>query len=311
MRNSSICYSEEREEDGHYSAAAPGFGTATKGYLPVVLADDAVDDPEAQAGSGVILSRGEGLEHAREKVGRDAGTVVGNDDLETQRLRGVPLVGEADSHAKASAVRHGVDGVAEQVRKNLANIIDAAEELLVGPILALEVYGIGLHASRMEADDRIYEVAETHRPGGVALLMEAQRMTGDLRDPRELEIGELEILAGGGAESFILQGEVEGVGDSGERVVNLVSQASGHASGGGELFGPAQEFFVLLLFVDIGDGADPVRDYATSVASREGAYGERSYPQTEIAGHGSRRLEKRRRKRRAAARAVQFRQVRN
>ena len=88
--------------------------------LAVVVADQAPDDVEAQAGAlPDRLGGEERIEDALADLGRDAGSVV--DDADDDAL---PLA--VRRHLDAAGIRDGIERVVDQVRPDLVELADEA-----------------------------------------------------------------------------------------------------------------------------------------------------------------------------------------
>jgi hypothetical protein len=80
-----------------------------------VLADDAADDEESEAGAGAA-GGGKGLEEFAHLLGADAFTSVGKADAHFK-------VGEGAADGEYAAIRHGLASIADEVVKGLFDLI--------------------------------------------------------------------------------------------------------------------------------------------------------------------------------------------
>ena len=72
-------------------------------------------------------------------------------------------------------------------------------------------------------------------------------------------------------EAFGGLGDVDEVADGFEGIVDLVSDGGGEASGGGELFGLAEDFLGLALGGGVAEDHDDADDFAAAIADGSGA----------------------------------------
>ena len=82
--------------------------------------------------------------------------------------------------------------------------------------------------------------------------MKAQGLHGNLGDAVEFLLRDFQVSATIGRHLRILY-EVQAVGDSGERVINLMRNGRGQAAGNGKLFCPTQNLFRMLAACDVGE----------------------------------------------------------
>jgi phage-related minor tail protein len=81
----------------------------------------------------------------------------------------------------------------------------------------------------------VEEIVEMDFDGAGGVAVETEGLLGDLRDAREFGVGGFEQELDGRGDVGVGTGEIDEVGDSLERVIDLVGNGGGEAAGGGEL----------------------------------------------------------------------------
>src|SRR3954452_6681175 len=119
----------------HDPERRPGADLALDHDAAAMPVDDAVDDRQAEPGPlADVLGREEGIENLRDHVGRDAGAVVGDGDLDVFRL--LPG-GDADRAAAVSRADALAD-VGDQFHDPLIDLAGEAVEPQLGIDLLLD-----------------------------------------------------------------------------------------------------------------------------------------------------------------------------
>ena len=138
-------------------------------------------------------------------------------------------------------MRHGIDCVGNLVGEDLAQLAFESPDLEFVAILFFDGEVLGFELAAEQEEEVVEESRQPDAAWSCGFAVEAERAFGDLRDSCEFFVGHLQVggdlFGGAGA------GEVDCVGDGFERVVDLVGDAGGEASGGGELFGTAKGLF--------------------------------------------------------------------
>ena len=250
---------QEEVEDGAVVggrlAAADAEGTA-------VALDDFLADPEAEAGAGDSLGGVEGAEEAAAGDGIHAGAGVreGEDDA---GLASSPVGAGAEAKEQTAAVRHGVEGIADEVAEDLADFAFKAAERVTETPARLDGDGGVDDAAVVDREYLFGEGNEIDFLRAGSLLVKAKGLAGDGRDAAELDLGGGEVVADlverGGRAS-----EVEEVGDRLERVVDFVRDRAGEASDSGEFFALDQGLLGLFLLGDLERGGGDASDGAIS-----------------------------------------------
>ena len=144
---------------------------------------------------------------------------------------------DLDAH-RARAV-HGLNGIEQQVQKNLVNLIAVVFDFRqIGRFLQLDLDGLGHHLLAGQHDrvfDRGIEIAAAHlRRMGPRRFQQIGHDAVDLRDFLADVFDDGARRAGRGQ---IAADDFDDAGDSGQRIANLVGQAGGQLAERGQVFG--------------------------------------------------------------------------
>src|SRR5438309_3199651 len=222
----------------------PTTDPAAYAHGPAVALDDALRNPEPEAGSLPRLRREERLENLSDELVRDSLPGVTNLDLDgiaPEDLRFGARAGLCRDGDRA-ALRHGVRCVEEEVEEDLLELVgrgaNARQTLIelirdLHPTLAepLGDQTAGLLHERVEVGHR-------HR---LLLAIEAEHLPKDARHPLSLAGRDVEVGTLAGIFAELLLKEVQRVLHRFEGIVDLVRDGRGEASGRGQLLRVEQD----------------------------------------------------------------------
>src|SRR5260370_18384717 len=103
-----------------------------------------------------------------------------------------------------------------------------------------------MQAACIELENRIDDVCDVDLRGSRGLPVEAQGLRRDLRDARQLLLGDREIFPGLLVEAGLAVDQIQQVDDRFQRVVDLVGDRGSEPACRGELLGPAQRILAPL-----------------------------------------------------------------
>src|SRR5579859_5810682 len=103
-----------RQKDGKHRAGCAAFGAASYPNRAAVLLHNAARNPQAEAGSCVLLCGVEGLENATEIFARDAAAIVGDGDADSLLAVGAAVSG-GDADVQRASVGHGIERIHDKV----------------------------------------------------------------------------------------------------------------------------------------------------------------------------------------------------
>ena len=252
---------DEDREDGAGDVATVA-AAHTQGAA--VLVDDVLRDPEAEPGAGGLLGGEEGFVEVAKRGGRHAGAGVGDGETNSGAAA-ARVAGLADSNEKSArrVFDHGVNGVADEVGDDLAELAGEDEDAFMPAVLSLDVDLCRTDAALVEGKDGIDEIADPGGGGARGAAVEAQRFGGDVADARELELRLLEVAADLGRGVALRQ--IDEVDDGLERVVDLMRDGAGETADDGELLVFAKAAFGALARGDVRGGAEPLGDVVVGV----------------------------------------------
>ena len=256
------------EEDAGGGAAA-GLRVADEFDGTAVFDEDALRDPQAEAGAAFALGGEEGLEEVFADLGGDSGPVI--DDFDDgpafHPVYGGGNAGalRADADGNRAALAGGLGGVGDEVGEDLAEL---GGEPVDGD-LGREVGGDG-DAERVEAalhqqQQVVEHVLEVDWDGRLGLAIEAEHGAADLGDAGELGLCDVEEMLGFSIVGIVAE-EVEQVGDGVERIVDLVGDGGGEASGDGKLLVGEQGGAGPALHGDVAEDHDDAGEFAFGAA---------------------------------------------
>ena len=210
-----------------------------------MVLDDAVADREAQAGPlGRPLGAEERVEDLVLHLGLDAAPGIGEDHPDR-------AVGLSDGDVEASAVRHGVAGVQDQVQEHLLDLVrvDLERRRIVHIRADLDLFE--LMVVPHQAQRVLQDVPEARRH--LLARVEPREIAQVPHDPRDavhLPVDRRERLPDKGLQLLGLE-LLHQRGYGSERVADLVGHAGGKPAYAGVLGRPEQLLFDLLLLGDV------------------------------------------------------------
>jgi hypothetical protein len=98
----------------------------------------------------------------------------------------------------------------------------------------------GLHLVGEEIRNAAQELGEVDVDGAGGITIKTEGLLGDQGDSGELDVGGFEQVLDGCGDAGVGFGQIDEIGDSFERVVDLVGDGGGEATGGGQFFGLAE-----------------------------------------------------------------------
>jgi len=175
------------------------------------------------------------------------------------RLSGFPEGDLAAADEQTTTVRvHGVNGVADEIIENLADLSVKALDGLRGQVAHLDVNVRVDEWAVIHGEDGFEELLTGDGGGIGGLLVEAKRLGGDGGDAAQLPLGGVEVLLQLG-EVVRAACQVEQVGHGFQGVVDLMGGGGGEAADGGQLLGLQQHLGCVPLLGDIpGEKNDAV-----------------------------------------------------
>ena len=230
-----------RKKSGEDGAAGAGTDAASDADGAPVASDDALGDPQSESVADVLLGSEEGVEDFGDGFLGDSGAGVGQSYYGAGALVPAHGRGGPDSYRESAVPGCGVDGVGDLVGEDLAELSFETPDFEFATVLPSKGEALGLDLATVEEEKLVENGGEADDAGRCALAVEAEGVFGDLRNSGELFVSDLEVLgdvlAGGGA------GEIDGVGDGLERIIDLMRDAGGETSCRGEFFGVAKGLF--------------------------------------------------------------------
>ena len=211
----------------------------------MVLLDDLVRDPEAEAGPGDALGREKRLKDAVERRQAHSGPIIGNGDADP--LASVDgVTSEGGAQGKAATGGQCIGRIADEIGEDLADLSIVSRDHGYRAELTNDLDTETTQTRLKQGEDGLDEVMDVDTGGIRGSPVEAERLDGDLGDAVEFLLGEFQVGAGLGRQGRLAD-EVEAVGDGLEWVVNLVGYGGGEATGDSELFRAAENLFAALL----------------------------------------------------------------
>src|ERR1700733_13294262 len=209
-----------------------------------VFLDDALADPETQPGAFGGFCREEWLKQAPGVFLADAASGIddGDGDASPSRL-GFCHIGDAE--AERAAVRHGLDGVADEIEKDLAQFAGKATRETGGGVFPLQGDAVDGDRALLEFDDIVEQIGHRDGDGLLGVAVKTQGLAGDMRGSLEFLLGQGGVVLRFGVERGVIAQKIKRVGDGFERIVDFVRNDAGNAPHGGELFRLAQSVFRL------------------------------------------------------------------
>lgn len=110
------------QEDGEHGPGPIG-GLGFQPQFTAVPLHKVIANPQAQTGSRISLAGHKRLENVTPDSIRNTAAAVGNDDAHPAHLRITPIQRRFAGYADASPRRSGVDGIADNVGKQLPQLI--------------------------------------------------------------------------------------------------------------------------------------------------------------------------------------------
>ncbi len=107
--------------------------------------------------------------------------------------------------------------------------------------------------------------------GLLGFAIKAEGLAGDVGDAGELLFGKREVGEDGFGETVGGLGDVDEIADGFERVIDLMRDGGGEASGGGQLFCLAEDFLGFALGGGVAEDHDDADDFTAAVADGGGA----------------------------------------
>src|SRR5581483_5415174 len=226
------------------------------------------DDPEANSGTHISLGGEERLEHFGKVVLPNSGAAVGELDLNAIRVE--PSSGV---DAENTALRHGVDGIGDDVGEDLHHLASAGKE---GGMIVKAAIGGDVRRCKfalIDGEHVLDDILKNNRRWCAVVAIVAERLAGDVRDALQLGLGGAEMRAGFGERSAGAS-EIDEIENSVERVVDFVGDGCGHAPGGGQLFRVHQLFLDPLAFGDLAGDLRGADDSAFAIDQWRDGYGD-------------------------------------
>ena len=123
---------------------------------------------------------------------------------------------------EAATLTHGVDGVGDKVVEDLANVVFKSENGCGGGVAGFDVDARVGQAAVVEVEDSVDEIGRTDLRGADGLAMKTEGLGGNLADPGELGLRNLDVVADAVGEFAGERDEIEEISDGLKRVVDLV-----------------------------------------------------------------------------------------
>ena len=142
--------------------------------------DDALGDPETEAGAGESLGCEEWMEEALERLGRHASAGVGDGDGDAG-FTVVPVGGLAGAERECAAGGHGIQCVADEIREDLTNLSFEAMNSFRCSAKTIDVDVRVGDTALVDGEDAVRELGEIDLVGARGLLVEAKGLRGDGR----------------------------------------------------------------------------------------------------------------------------------
>ena len=238
-----------------------------------VFVDDAAADPKSQAGSALSLGSVERLKKSGFDLLSESGALVRDGDQGACLAPQTALV-EAGGAGDGAQVDDGfgsggLSRVGEQVGENLAELSRKAVDDEVGREVGFDGDIERGKAAFHQEQDRLERFLEIDGDRRLGLAVERKHGAADLGNAGDLLLGQLEE-----ARAFFRRGltvhEEEEVRNRIERVVNLVGDGGGEASGNSELLIGQQCFPALDGHGDVAENKRDADDLARFVANGRG-----------------------------------------
>ncbi len=116
-------------------------------------------------------------------------------EIAIPRRRVFGSVDVSHAQAKSSAGRHGLDGVADEIKENLAQLAGKAAHHAGGAIFFLQGDVTRKNGSLLELDDVIEQVGDRDRDGLFGIAVEAEGLACDMGGALKLGFGEARVVA--------------------------------------------------------------------------------------------------------------------
>src|ERR1700683_2448276 len=223
---------QEEAEDG---AVASFCDRRAELDFAAVALDDGARDPQAKPGAALPFGGKEGLAEPALDGRVDAAAVVADGDADSSDSVIRPAARAADTDAQAAAERRRFNRVGNEVGEHLAHFAGIDDGLVMAIVLALDTDVLFRDAASVQGEHFLHQFVEVcaQRAGGFA--GEIQGLAADLANALQLALGQGDVASGGCGQILFLTEEVEQVGNSLERVVDLVRDGGGEAANGDEL----------------------------------------------------------------------------
>ena len=227
------------KEELEDSPTASSVLTAADTQTAVMAIHDLTAHPETKAGSADAFGGEEGGIEIVDDGGADADAGIGDGDEDAFGADAPLSSFAAADHESTAETGHGVNGVTDEVGKDLPDLALKTDDGLAHAFTALDgdagIDELGL----VEVKHGIEQVGGADGEGVAGLLVKAQGLRGDLRSPVEFVLCLTNV--GVGLRQIVgLAREIEEVGNGFKGIINLVRDGSGKASDGGELLAFAQ-----------------------------------------------------------------------
>src|ERR1035438_6415354 len=144
-----------------------------------VFLNDAFADPETEAGALGGLGGEERLEEAYGVFAANAVAGVDDGDGDAATLC-FAVGGFGDAQAESSARRHRLDGVADEVEEDLAQLARESAHDTGGRVFPLQVDVTGHDGALLEFDDIIEQIGDGDGDGLFGVAIEAERLARDM-----------------------------------------------------------------------------------------------------------------------------------
>src|SRR5579864_6834691 len=93
-----------------------------------MLLHQAFGHPEAEAGSEMLFGREKRFEQPGADMGRDSTSVIGDGNANSGSLRMFPIAPRCDVHAQLAFLRGSINGIGNEVGKDLPDFSDTRRE---------------------------------------------------------------------------------------------------------------------------------------------------------------------------------------
>jgi len=232
-----------------------------------MLADDGHADAETQTGAAPgALGGEEGVENLGEDFRPDAGAVVLNGGENT---RAFLAKANLDAAGRANFA-DGLFGVADQIEEHLDELVGIADGRgNTGSGMEVDLNGVAAKRMLVELQSAINDGVKVEglllRRGGAG---EFEKVLDDASGAASLAMSHFELALGVFIGTGAIAEKFAGAKNSGEGIVEFVSDAGEHLSHGGEFFGLDELLFEPLHFGDVAARDDYAFNLAVYVEER-------------------------------------------